>query len=83
MKAKDRGTARAVTQYSAGALELGVSVAIGAAIGYWLDSLLDTGPWMTLLWLLAGVVAGFRSLFRVARKLEREQALKDQDGDGP
>lgn len=80
MSAKSRGTARLITQYSAGALELGISVAVGAGIGYWLDSVLDTAPWMTLLWLLAGVIAGFRSLIRVVKKLEEEEALRDQDG---
>jgi ATP synthase protein I len=76
-----RGTVRLVTQYSAGALELGVSVAVGAGIGYWLDQTLGTAPWMTLFWLLAGVMAGFRSLIRVVKRLEKEQARRDDDGD--
>lgn len=75
-----RETVRVVTQYSAGALELGVSVAVGAGLGYWLDSMFDTAPWLTLFWLLCGVVAGFRSLLRVVRRLEKAEGQRDGDG---
>jgi ATP synthase protein I len=69
-----------MTQYSAGTLELGVSVAAGAGLGYWLDSVFHTAPWLTLFWLLCGVIAGFRSLLRVARRLEKAEGETDQDG---
>ena len=82
MGGKRRENMRLVTEISAGTLELGVSVGVGALLGYWLDSWLHTAPWMTLLWLVAGVIAGFRSLIRVMRRLEREQGSKDQDGEG-
>lgn len=75
-----RDNLRLVTQYSAGTLELGVSVAVGAGIGYWLDSVFHTAPWLTLFWLLCGVVAGFRSLLRVARRLEKDEEETNRDG---
>ncbi len=83
VKGPSRETRRLVTEFSAGTLELGVSVAVGVGIGYWLDSALGTAPWMTLFWLLCGTVAGFRSLLRVVRKLERAEARKDRDGNTP
>jgi ATP synthase protein I len=83
MSSESRGTLRLITDFSAGTLELGVSVAAGAFIGYWLDSVFDTAPWLTLLWLMFGVYAGFRSLVRVARKLEKAESERDQDGDAP
>ena len=77
MKAGGHGkTARKVTEYSAGTLELGISVAIGIGIGYAMDRYFDTAPWLTLFWLICGVFAGFRSLFRVAKRLERQ----DEEG---
>ncbi|MBI5015790.1 MAG: AtpZ/AtpI family protein [Deltaproteobacteria bacterium] len=76
-----RETIRAVTDYSAATLELGVAVAVGVGIGYWLDSVFHTGPWLTLLWLLFGVFAGFRSLYRVVRRLEEREAEADKDRD--
>lgn len=75
-----RGTLRLLTDYSAGTLEMGLSVAIGAGLGYWLDSVFHTAPWLTLFWLLCGVVAGFRSLIRVARRLEKAEGENDRDG---
>lgn len=83
MSSRDPGTLKLITKYSAGTLEMGVSVAIGIGIGYWLDSVFDTSPWLLLLWLLAGVAAGFRSLYRVVKKLEQEEALRDRDGNNP
>ena len=83
MESQGRDTLRLITQYSAGTLELGVSVAVGVAIGYGLDWLLGTAPWFTLFWLLAGSVAGFRSLIRVAKKLQREEDRGDGEGNSP
>lgn len=83
MRDKGRETMRLVTEFSAGTLELGLSVAVGALFGYWLDSVFHTAPWLTLFWLLCGVVAGFRSLVRVARKLEKEESGRDRDGQAP
>jgi F0F1-type ATP synthase assembly protein I len=77
-----RDTVRLVTQFSAGTLEMGLSVAVGAGIGYVLDTVVFAGrttPWLTLFWLLCGVVAGFRSLFRVLRKLQKEGEQEGND----
>src|SRR5687768_680727 len=41
-------------------LELGISVIIGVLFGYWLDRKLGTEPWMMLLFLVLGFVAGMR-----------------------
>jgi ATP synthase protein I len=49
-------------------IELALSTVIGMLGGRWLDSKLSTAPWLTILGLLLGVVAGFRSLIRAARK---------------
>ena len=79
-----RTTLQLVAEFSAGTLELGLSVAIGAFIGYlldrWLDPKYHTAPWLTLFWLLCGVLAGFRSLIRVARRLEKAEGQNDGDG---
>jgi F0F1-type ATP synthase assembly protein I len=86
MSSKGRGTLRLISEYSAGTLELGLSVAVGAGIGYLLDTKVfdgRTAPWLTLFWLLCGVFAGFRSLVRVVRKLERDEDQEHQDGNAP
>lgn len=72
-------TMSSLTRYSAGALEMGVSVVIGLGIGYWLDHLLGTSPWMMLFWLACGTAAGIRSLYRLAKKLERDAEREEAD----
>ncbi len=67
-------------RYSAGALEMGISVVIGLMIGNWLDGVLDTAPWMALSWVVFGSIAGFRSLYRLAKKVEREMEEEDDNG---
>jgi len=58
-------------------IELALSTVIGMLGGRWLDSKLSTAPVLTLLGLLLGVVAGFRSLIMAARK--STQATKPPD----
>lgn len=58
---------------------------IGLFIGISLDNWLETGPWMTLIWLGIGIVAGFRNIFILARRGMREldqDDTKDQKYDG-
>lgn len=57
-------------------LELGFSVLIGLFIGQYLDEWLGTEPWLLLLFLIFGMVAGFRSIFRLLRDLNTS---KDDD----
>ena len=63
-------------RYSAVGLEMGFSVAIGVAIGYFLDRYFHTGPWLTLIFLILGVVAGFRGLFSLMKDLDKNERGK-------
>ena len=58
---------------------------IGLFIGVSLDDWLGPTPWMTLIWLGIGIVAGFRNIFiltrRGMRELEKEEE-KDQKDNG-
>ncbi len=49
-------------------IELAVSTVVGWLFGHWLDGKLSTEPWLGIVFLLLGVIAGFRSLFLTARK---------------
>jgi len=70
---EDKGKViRQIASYSTLGLEMGLSVAVGAVIGYYLDKWLDTEPWFLIIFLLFGVVAGFRSLYRALKRLQRE-----------
>jgi ATP synthase protein I len=56
---------------SSAGLELGISVAIGALFGAWLDRKLGTAPWLLIAFLLVGVIAGFRGVLRAVARAER------------
>ncbi|MGE0398807.1 MAG: AtpZ/AtpI family protein [Kofleriaceae bacterium] len=55
-------------------LELGISVVIGLLFGYWLDQKLGTQPWMMLLFLVFGLVAGLRGVIRAVNRADRAAA---------
>ncbi|MBF0170643.1 MAG: AtpZ/AtpI family protein [Nitrospinae bacterium] len=46
--------------------QLVVSIVIGVWFGLWLDGKFGTKPWLMLLFLLFGVIAGFRNVYRMA-----------------
>ena len=59
-------------------IHLVVSTFAGLAIGYGLDRLFGTSPWLTFIFLVIGIISGFRELLRVAGKVDKA----DDDGDG-
>jgi len=61
-------------QLGAVGIEVGISTVVGMLGGRWLDGKLGTEPILTIVGLLLGVFAGFRSLVRVARKATREMS---------
>jgi ATP synthase protein I len=77
---RSRAFFRAAQLASVG-LELGVAVAIGGGVGWWLDRRFGTKPWLLLLFLLIGVAAGFKGVYAAARKAERE--LRASNGQEP
>ncbi len=51
-------------------LEMGLCVAIGMLGGYYLDKYLGTTPWMLMLFMVLGLVAGFRSVVRAIKRAD-------------
>ncbi len=76
---KPKGLISLMGHYGAIGLQMGLSVAIGLAIGVALDKYLGTKPWMALVFLILGAVAGFRALFRLVREIPKGQ---DAHGEG-
>ena len=50
-------------------IELVLAVAIGGAIGWYLDKWLETFPWLFVLFFFLGVAAGFRNVYKAAQKM--------------
>lgn len=61
-------------------LEFGIAVAIGLAAGMWLDKRLGTTPWLMLLLLVLGLVAGFRNVLRAVRRSEAAARAEAREG---
>lgn len=68
-------------QLGAVGIEVAISTVVGLLAGQWLDGKLGTEPILTILGLLLGVIAGFRSLIRVARKSTRELTSEEPTED--
>ena len=60
-------------------LEMGLSVAIGLIVGIYMDKWLGTSPWMMLLWLVLGLAAAFRGVFRAVKRVDKA-AEEDANG---
>ncbi|WP_300718586.1 AtpZ/AtpI family protein [uncultured Desulfovibrio sp.] len=51
---------------------------VGFAIGYGLDSWLGTGPWLKLVFLVLGIIAGFKNVYEDTQALLRKMAREDE-----
>lgn len=48
---------------------------VGLVLGYYCDKWFHTEPWGLIFWLLMGIVAGFRHMYRDAMKMSRSQTV--------
>lgn len=70
--------------YSYIGIFMGVAFVIGFFGGRWLDNRFHTQPWLMLVGMLVGIVAGFRELYLVARRglsEERRRSQRDHQHD--
>lgn len=77
MDEKDRKLLRVVGFLSTVGISMVAATVIGWYIGMKLDEWLGTSPWLTMIFLFIGIIAGFRNLFYYAKK--GQQALDEQD----
>ena len=68
--ARQRG--QAMGQGLRSAVELVVGVGFGAAVGWWLDSVLGTRPWLMIVMVLLGFGAGMMNIIRTAQRLQAQ-----------
>ncbi len=59
---------KTLLEASTAPLNLVAATFIGFAMGYGLDSLFGTSPYLTIVFLIFGIIAGFRELFKLAKK---------------
>ena len=52
--------------------ELVAAVAVGTIIGFILDTLFDTKPWLIIIFFFFGAVAGILNVIRAANRMQKE-----------
>ncbi|HEU0264549.1 MAG TPA: AtpZ/AtpI family protein [Geobacterales bacterium] len=56
------------------------SILIGILFGHWLDGKLGTAPWFFFIFMILGIIAGFKNIFILARRNSRENDHDDDAG---
>jgi ATP synthase protein I len=59
--------------YSAVGLMFPSSILVGFFIGYFLDKWLKTDPYLTIIFIIYGILAGFVNLFTVTRDHDKKK----------
>lgn len=72
MKEEDRKYYRQLAMASTIGFQVAFAVFIGLAFGVWLDKRFDTFPWLSLLFMVFGVAAGFLNYYRFAIQQQKE-----------
>lgn len=86
---KELRQARTWLDVSIVGIQFPVAIGIGYLWGRWMDRHLGTAPWLTIVFSLFGIVAGFVNLFRITAAAERaerqeaeERAAEQRQGTG-
>ena len=77
MDMKEKPLFKQLMQASTIGINLVLSTFVGLAIGYGLDSLFHTSPWLTIIFLILGIIAGFRELLRIANRQDNGTDTKN------
>jgi F0F1-type ATP synthase assembly protein I len=59
-------------------IQFPVAIALGFFFGRWLDAQLGTHPWLTAVFSLFGIAAGFVNLFRITAEAGRAEEQMEQ-----
>jgi ATP synthase protein I len=68
MKRETRRAIRELAYYSSLGLQIALSIFIGLFLGIYFDRRMDSTPWLTLIGLGMGIVAGYRNIGLAIKK---------------
>jgi ATP synthase protein I len=71
MKRENRRVFKELAYFSSLGISVSLAVFIGLGIGVLLDRKFDTTPWCTLIFLVLGIIAGFRNIARVIKRARK------------
>jgi ATP synthase protein I len=87
MEQKDKEFWRNMYQLAAMGMNLVAATFIGLFMGWAIDNWLTpklnwhTSPWFTLVFLIFGIIAGFKNMFNMAKKTETPDDPSQKKGD--
>ena len=68
MKKETYRSIRDLAYFSSLGFSVALSIFIGLGIGVWLDKKFDSSPWLTLIFLGAGIAAAYRNIGLAVKK---------------
>lgn len=71
MEKETKRSLRELAYYSSLGLSVSLAIFIGLAVGIYLDRRFETSPWGTLIFLVLGIIAGFRNIAIAIRKTRK------------
>jgi len=71
MKRETRRAYKELAYYSSLGLSVALAIFIGLGIGIWLDRKFDTSPWLMLIFLIFGIIAGFRNIALAIKRVRK------------
>jgi ATP synthase protein I len=71
MEKETKRSLRELAYYSSLGLSVSLAIFIGLAVGIYLDRRFETVPWCTLIFLMLGIIAGFRNIAIAIRKTRK------------
>ncbi|MFO8033159.1 MAG: AtpZ/AtpI family protein [Desulfohalobiaceae bacterium] len=80
-KNMDRDYLRSLFRASVLGIHIVAGTFAGLAIGYFLDKWLQTTPWLTLIFLLLGIAAGFKNVHRDVKSILQDEAKQKKKQD--
>jgi ATP synthase protein I len=71
MNRETRRAFKDLAYYSSLGISVALAIFIGLGVGVWLDRKFDTAPWLTLIFLVFGIIAGFRNIALVIKRARK------------
>jgi ATP synthase protein I len=77
-KISDKSYINSLSQAGSIGLHMVSGIVVGALMGYFLDHWLGTSPWLTGIFLVLGIIAGFKNVYIDTKRLIAKQKEEDQ-----
>ena len=68
MEEENKGFLKKATWLSSLGISMVVATFVGLYIGVYLDRAFSTDPWFTIIFLIIGIIAGFRNIYTLIKK---------------